>query len=55
VSAAEISDQVSADQRIVAYRRKGVALAMSYSLTNDRLKYTLIDEKLPAREIFRIT
>ncbi|HEY1948030.1 MAG TPA: hypothetical protein VGG97_13540 [Bryobacteraceae bacterium] len=55
VSGAEISDQVSADQRIVSYRRKGVALAMSYSLTNDRLKYTLVDEKLPAREMFRIT
>jgi hypothetical protein len=55
VNNGQATDRVGADQRVVSYRRTGVSLEMSYSLTNDRLKYTLVDGALLARHPFEIT
>jgi hypothetical protein len=53
LSEVQITDEVLADQRVVSYRRQNVQLALSYSLTNDRLKYALIDGRLLPRPPFQ--
>ncbi|MFN0172277.1 MAG: hypothetical protein ACKV22_38230 [Bryobacteraceae bacterium] len=41
----QVIDEVSAGQRVTYYRRQGMQLGISHSLSLDGLKYVLIDDR----------
>jgi hypothetical protein len=41
----EITDEVISAQRVISYKRSGVALGLSYSLASDGLKYASVEDR----------